>query len=91
MAGRIVDSPLERIESVSIIKLLSRLCRRIILQVSFRIRLVSEDGRELASPVAQLHLIMGIVRAYVEEDTAVRLPDNPHVALPEVSMDKAWL
>ena len=68
VASGIVEIVLQAIQPVAVIPFLRRLRCFIVPQIASRVDLRSEVLAPLASPYAQFHLVMGIVRPSIVQD-----------------------
>ena len=91
MSSRVVDGPFEAVQAVPVVKLLCRLCSRVVAQVLLDVFLAAEHRRVLAPPGPQLHLVVAVKGSGIEKDTLVCLSRDAHVAFPEIPVDDARL
>ena len=79
MATGIVEIVLQAIQPVAVIPFLRRLRCFIISQIASRVNLRSEVLAPLASPYAQFHLVMGVVRPSIVQDHIPRFKRGTYV------------
>jgi len=88
---RVVDRSLETVQSIPIIKLISRLRSPVAVQILSPVNRGPKHIAELTPPMAKLHLIVSEVRPCVEEHGVLSPLADAHVPFPQVAMDDARL
>lgn len=68
VSGSVIDGTFEAVEPVTVIELIDWFSGRVVSQVVLGIDLGSKEPGELASPVPQLHLIVGVIRPNIKQE-----------------------
>ena len=87
MASGFVKSHIAAVDPVTIVELLCRLADTHPPEIGIQVNLRIEDFVELSAPHCDLHLIMRIVNARIEDVDFPGLEVDPDIAVPEVTVN----